>query len=198
MDENTTNALPRRPGVFRDLTGMVFGRLTVIGPAENIMSGERSVVAWKCVCGCGEGRTIRTDHLTTGACKTCGCSRKIIGPENRGWKGIGDLPGHYFCHLKNRAKAKRWDFNVTPEYLWNMFLTQERKCALSGLEIEFPKEYRKRGGTASLDRMFSSSGYVVGNVQWVHRDINIMKNIFRPEVFHMYCWMVANRKNPTS
>ena len=46
--------------------------------------------------------------------------------------------------------------------------------------------------TASLDRIDSSKGYVIGNVQWVHKDINIMKNKFDNQYFIDMCKKIAS------
>ena len=47
--------------------------------------------------------------------------------------------------------------------------------------------------TASLDRIDSSKGYVEGNVQWVHKMINMSKQQYSQEEFIDMCKAVANR-----
>lgn len=93
-------------------------------------------------------------------------------------KGCGELSGSYLYMIKFRAIRQGYDFNLTAEYLWNLYLSQNRQCALSGLDICFPviwSSTTKFSQTASLDRIDSSKGYVKGNVQWTHKDINKMK-----------------------
>ena len=51
------------------------------------------------------------------------------------------------------------------------------------------KEYKF---TASLDRIDSNKGYIKGNVQWVHKDVNTMKMDHTQEEFIKICTMVAN------
>lgn len=51
-----------------DLTGQRFGKLTVIGPAENM--GDRT--AWTCRCDCGAVAVVRTTHLRGGHVASCG------------------------------------------------------------------------------------------------------------------------------
>lgn len=55
-----------------DLTGQRYGRLTVLGPAENI--GERT--AWRCLCDCGRHTTVKTNQLRSGHTKSCGCMER--------------------------------------------------------------------------------------------------------------------------
>jgi hypothetical protein len=198
MDENTTKDLPlsadvrlKRPGLFVDLTGKKFGFLTVLGLAERSIKNTKGFVKWRCLCDCGKESFPRTEHLTSGRVIACGCKRPRPGHRNPAWKGCGEFPGHYFCHIKNRARAAGRDFDLTPEYLWQLYLDQDGRCAFSGMEIAFKPQKQGRS-TASLDRIFSSGGYTIGNVQWLHKDINLMKNVFRQEQFFDYCCMVVD------
>ena len=54
-----------------DLTGHRYGKLTVIGPAENI--GTRT--AWLCRCDCGRETVVRSNRLRSGHTTSCGCSK---------------------------------------------------------------------------------------------------------------------------
>ena len=54
-----------------DLTGQRFGKLTVLGPAENI--GTRT--AWQCRCDCGQEIVVSTRDLRRGRRTSCGCDR---------------------------------------------------------------------------------------------------------------------------
>ena len=65
--------------VKRDLTGMVFGRLTVIKQAEDyIGTNGKHRARWLCKCNCDKGTevVVMTYHLTSGNMKSCGCYRK--------------------------------------------------------------------------------------------------------------------------
>lgn len=57
---------------FEDLTGDVFGRLTVAKRAQNI--GKRT--AWLCKCSCGNETTVTSCHLKSGHTISCGCFNK--------------------------------------------------------------------------------------------------------------------------
>ena len=56
-------------GKFKDLTGMRFGRLTVIERAEN--KGRN--VCWNCRCDCGNEVVVKRDALISGDTQSCGC-----------------------------------------------------------------------------------------------------------------------------
>lgn len=69
-------------------------------------------------------------------------------------------------------------------------LKQNKKCVLSGIELCFPKVSGIKSKTlitASLDRIDSSKGYVIGNVQWIHKTINTMKMDLADSEFIKLC-----------
>lgn len=55
-----------------DLTGQLFGRLTVIGIDDR---GIKRTY-WYCLCSCGNYKSVRSDSLLNGAIKSCGCLKK--------------------------------------------------------------------------------------------------------------------------
>ena len=70
------------------------------------------------------------------------------------------------------------------DYLWNLFLKQDKRCALSGVRLKFGKNaVHHRYQTASIDRIDNTRGYTEGNVQWVHKHINRMKHVLNNEQF---------------
>ena len=55
----------------KDLTGQRFNRLTVLQLDTERTSKSRSY--WICKCDCGTIKSIRSDQLTSGKTKSCGC-----------------------------------------------------------------------------------------------------------------------------
>ena len=45
--------------------------------------------------------------------------------------------------------------------------------------------------TASLDRIDSSKGYILGNIQLVHRDVNRIKSDFEQDYFIKICKLIS-------
>lgn len=77
--------------------------------------------------------------------------------------------------MKN-VQSRKHSIDISIEDAWQLFLKQGRKCAITKDEIFFPSSgVNAVGRTASLDRIDSSKGYVLNNVQWVHQDVNLMK-----------------------
>ncbi len=129
-----------------------------------------------------------------------GCS---VGTVSRQMKdrvpsreGCVDLTHTFLCKMEHRARRYDRAWAVDAEYLWTLCLEQDRRCALWGLGLS-RREKGRYSGTASLDRINSSRGYVRGNVQWVHATINTMKNDLPQEDFVAFCEAVATHHSRT-
>ena len=60
-----------------DLTGQVYGLLTVIEKAPSYKTkGGNIVSCWRCKCQCGNEVVVKTNSLRTGNTNSCGCYRK--------------------------------------------------------------------------------------------------------------------------
>lgn len=57
-------------GKFKDLTGLKFGKLTVIEQAGH---DKYNKILWKCKCDCGKETITHGRDLVNGHCKSCGC-----------------------------------------------------------------------------------------------------------------------------
>lgn len=62
---------------FKDLTGQVFGRLTVISRAPN----HQKKVRWNCQCECGATVIASTHLLQRGEKRSCGCLARDVLPQ---------------------------------------------------------------------------------------------------------------------
>jgi hypothetical protein len=60
-------------GRFTDYTGQKFGRLTILAYVGKYKNGEYIV---KCLCDCGNEKTVRLSHIKSGAIISCGCFHK--------------------------------------------------------------------------------------------------------------------------
>jgi hypothetical protein len=130
-------------------------------------------------------------------CWSCSGKHRIIpaGKNNKSWRGYEEIPLTYFNQIKVSAKKRNISFNLTIEYLWELFIKQNKKCVYSNLDLIFSKTRKTAGiSTASLDRIDSSKGYVKGNVQWVHKDVNWMKQDFNEEYFINMCNNVSKSR----
>lgn len=169
-----------------DLTNRTFGELVVIGRSENSRNGQ---ARWHVKCSCGAEKTVYASHLTQGNTVSCGHRMRTAGNANfKGYKGVTKS---YFSSLLRGARGEKGrsplPFELTIEYIAELLEGQHYKCALSGLPIAT----YARGSTASLDRIDSSKGYIEGNVQWLHKDVNFMKRHYSQEYFKHLCKLIA-------
>ena len=72
LDEIIASQAAKEVSVANNLTGQVFGRLTVI---ERCAIKERSRIRykWHCICNCGKETLVEASHLMRGVVKSCGC-----------------------------------------------------------------------------------------------------------------------------
>ncbi len=161
---------------FNDLTGQTFTYLKVLNKDEQRSNDGQSF--WICKCKCGIVKSVSAKKLKIGDAKSCGCLRMIkigCGKNNISWRGYEDIPKSIFTQIKNNAQIRHIPFDLTIEQMWNLFVRQGKKCIYSGQSLTFNTSSTRRDGTASLDRIDSSKGYVEKNVQWIHKEINYMK-----------------------
>ena len=166
---------------------------------EEIGYNSQRKVEYKCLCKkCGN--EILLNKKSIGRRKQCDdCNRedvrnrsfKSIGVKSQNWKGYGDIPKTIFTSIKLGAKRRDKVFDITIEYLDLLWKEQRGKCALSNIPIKISEKVTDNQTTASLDRIDSSKGYIKGNVQWVHKDLNRMKWGLTVEKFIEYCRMVS-------
>lgn len=149
---------------------------------------------WKCQCKCGRINEIETASLNKNKSKSCWECAVAKRRDTR------TVPVYHWLKIQRRINRKRpQDLNhpkfMTHEYTEKLFEKQKRVCALSGLPIEFARGRTAQGlkkTTASLDRISSQIGYIRGNLQWVHKDINRLKDVFEVERFIELCDLVSN------
>ena len=169
-----------------DISGQKFGRLTVV-KFYSMDKTKRSL--WECLCSCGRTKICRRSSLVCGNNISCGCANREPSIEG---ELVGNMPQWYYSRMKYRAKKKKIEFNITMSYLNSIYTG---KCALSGLDLVLSKtKYinKETITTASIDRIDSSKGYIEGNVQWIHKDINSMKMNIDQDKFIEYCRLVSN------
>lgn len=148
----------------------------------------------KCFCG-KEFETSRSDFIS-GHLSSCGCLKHQLGTKNRRWKGHEEISGRFWNTIIKHAEKRKIKFDITIEQAWELYLKQNRKCALSGVDIPLKYRHNFRGDKkASLDRIDNEKGYTTDNVHWVHKDINWMKSDHELNKFLEMCFKVAKNND---
>ena len=105
----------------------------------------------------------------------------------------------YLTKYKSSAKHRNIEFSITVDDIWDLYIKQNKKCALSGIDIHFPidsYEFELHNWTCSIDRIDSGGNYTIDNIQLVHKDINRIKQHYSQDYFIEMCTKIAdnNRK----
>ncbi len=166
-----------------NLIGKTFERLKVLSKAPvHITSGGNKVGRWNCVCECGTKVIVRTNHLTCGTTKSCGCynSDKLVKRN--------------FKHGLSIRK------NITP--LYSLWLSIKTRCYNAQTDnysyyggkgirvsedwLHNPKEFicwAKHNGYKKgleIDRINSKGNYDPSNCRFVTRSENcINRGLFK-------------------
>jgi hypothetical protein len=141
-------------------------------------------------CGrCGADFVARMENVATGNTRSCGCYGNAIrgiatrhAPERH-----GPIRATYLHGLARMAGKRGRQLAVSPEYLRDLFLAQRGTCALTG----WPLDVRGRRGRASLDRIDPDRGYVAGNLQWTHPEVNLCKHRQQQADFLRWATLIA-------
>lgn len=161
--------------------GKRYGFSTAIKPSDKIGY-------WIAECDCGSKFETKSYYLETGHTKSCGCLHKTGKQKTPSFQ----LYGRWFGALIRNAKERKIEFNISQEDIWNLFLKQNKKCALTGIELKFATCLKdEKEQTASIDRIDSKKGYTIDNIQIVYKIINIIKNNLSQEDFIKLCNLVT-------
>jgi hypothetical protein len=184
------NANITRRSCIKDLEGQRFNKLLV---TKNIGRDKFGRVKWECLCDCGKTTIVDSTNLIEGITSSCGCLKNLHNKDNKKWKGCGDLSSTQWTQIKNNAKTRGISFTISIEEAWELYLKQNKKCIFTGLDIDFNIKHSNYNGSASLDRIDSANGYITGNIQWVHKYINIMKWSLSTKEFIDICKLVVKK-----
>lgn len=148
---------------------------------------------WKCSICSHEYRAMvynRTGNHS--GCNECQKVKKR-GNKNISWRGFGEISSKKFKSIKHDASRRNLEFSITIEYIWNLFLRQNRTCVYSGQILTMCGEINgKYTGTASLDRIDSTRGYIEDNVQWIASYFQPMKMDMDESLFFARCIEIAD------
>lgn len=177
------------------MIGKTFGYWTIIkydGKYLDSAGNMRSKWICKCRCGVEKSHFQSSINSKSGSKKCKACANNLLAT----FQSVGDLTSTTWSRVANNAKERNHSLLITIDYAWELFQKQKGKCAISGKILTFPKKQCERTlCNASLDRINSKYGYIEGNVQWVDKDVNIMKSVFSMDYFVETCKLIVETAN---
>ena len=165
----------------------IYGKWLILNE-KILIDGEAKVLCRCLECNQTE-KYVPAYQLVTGVSKRCSvCGYSLKEENNPAWKGYGKVPGEKLSKIANGAKLRNIKFNLTIEFISEIYDKQKGKCFYTGLPITFKDK------TASLERVDSKIGYEESNVVWVHKNVNIMKRDLTYDDFYNICKLVVENK----
>lgn len=145
-------------GKLKDLSGQIFGRLTVVNFSH--MVAKHSY--WNCVCECGKTHKVRSDCLKNGLVKSCGCLNSEAKVTTHGksktklyhvWASMKDR-----CNNPNNKRGARYyqPKGITYCKEWESFEPFHEWAISHGYEEGL-----------TLDRINNDGNYEPSNCRWV-------------------------------
>lgn len=151
---------------MKDLTGQIFGRLTVAWPVGRNKSGN---IYWLSFCSCGKQVISQANGLCSGATKSCGCLQRELVAERtskHGHSRVGRKTRE--CNTWTLMKARCSNPNV-PNYKFyggRGIAVCERWQGEHGFE-NFLSDMGPRPAGKSIDRYPNKNGnYEPNNCRW--------------------------------
>jgi hypothetical protein len=167
---------------LKDMTGSVFGALTVTGRESNLSDGT---AVWRCVCECGEVRVIPGNSLRAGRNKSCGCLSPRFTSERTKKHGMS-LSRVYGIWQGMIARCSDASVGKTRRLYYGKGI---RVCERWMKFENFLEDMGTPEKHQSIDRKDGDKDYEPGNCQWADSKAkqHIRKSDHHPE------WGFTNR-----
>lgn len=161
-----------------DLIGKRFGKLVVIGRAENYISpnGQKHS-CWLCQCKCGNKKIVRGAYLKNGTTNSCGCLHKENVSKNMKKFNTYDLTGKYGVGYTHNGEIFYFDLNdyeKIKNYCWHVTGYRDKTTG-----TKYISSFDENGKTLYMHRLIMNIHNLDSSLQIDH--INHNKNDNRKE-----------------
>ena len=172
--------------------GRKFGKLTVVGIAENNMTKHRKVL---CDCECGtKNKSIGYSNIKNGDTVSCGCYVRSLAKKMMDEKILptmikhGDSrkdSNHYYifqvwmsakqrCYNPNNKRYNSYgELGITMYDEWIKNYPLFKKYILTNLGEKPEGKSKSRGDSYSMDRINVTKGYEPDNLRWASFEVQM-------------------------
>lgn len=190
-----------------DLTGRRFGQIVVLEFNGYDSTDRHSKIAeWKCRCDCGKEWNLLASGLLekrrpTKSCRGCCYKGHTTRAVERAKNKSSDHVGYwYLLRVRNNAKDRGLVYAISMQDAEDQWIKQKGRCSLTDLELTPTSNYTAdtaapNGNISSLDRVDSCKtiGYIPGNIEWVHKHVNVWKLDHSREYYVELSTLVADK-----
>lgn len=132
---------------------------------------------WQCLICKNEWQSTIENRQRGSKCPNCRKSNQT-GQKNCAWTGYEEISGKQWNSIIHKNSVE-----ITIEAAWDLFLKQDRLCALTGKELSIEN--------AVLDRIDTTQSFTQKNVQWISKKIHSLKRNLSDSEFIGLCKEVA-------
>ena len=139
-----------------DLTGLIFGNLTVIGKSSYKPGSTNTQAHWNCVCSCGNSRVVAGQALREGKSLSCHVCYRPVSMI------VGASINALYSQYRHDAKDRKITFELSPETFRKLIKQDCIYCGIAPFQrltlrrVLHPDEVLVYNG---IDRVNNSLGY---------------------------------------
>lgn len=148
---------------YINLTGQVFGRLTVLEQAGRTKQGA---VKWKCLCECGTQVIVSRNNLRSGTSQSCGCLQRELQSERARTHGLSHTRTYRIWFEMQRRCGDR-GHHAYKDYGGRGITVCERWQSFGA----FLEDMGEAPKGLSLDRRDNDRGYSPENCRWATQTV---------------------------
>lgn len=117
--------------------------------------------------------------------------RRANLPDN---KKLDEALKQRFLGAKDRAKRQGLEFDISEEFIKNLWNKQLGLCAISKIPMTYTFDSGRTFTNISIDQINPHLGYTKDNVQLVCMAVNQMKSDMSSEELYMFCEAIMKNK----
>lgn len=171
-----------------DLSGVVFGNLTVIRHNGYHQASTQRVRRFDCRCACGKIINVRACNLRRGVTDNCGCvthARRVKSSTRHGKSKTAEYRLLYGAKGRSKKGGHKCDLTLADIII-------PTNCPLLGIPLK-ATGMAICANSPTLDKLVPELGYTRGNVWVISQKANRMKSDLTPDQMRHFLTVIESR-----